>query len=546
MMTIKHFSVHRCIFLFIITCLFGCEFDDEATNTLANNSVIYCSEGAPEAFNPQIVTSGTTIDTVSKQLYNRLLDFDSEDNSLIPSLATDWHVTKDGKMITFYLRRDVSFHHTKYFKPSRQLNADDVLFTFNRILDENHPFHWVSGGNYPFFQNGRFQSLIQRIEKINDYTVRFVLNYPDSSFLTKLATDYAAILSAEYGQQLQRKQQKYQIDYLPVGTGPYYFDSYRSGSYVRFKRNPHYWQHPVAIEQLIFDISPRNTNRLTKLLTHECDVIAYPIARNKIIERPELTLDAVTSFNIGYLGFNTQKPPFNNVLVRQAIAHAINRQSIIHLIYGDDATLATSLLPENSWAKNNQVTLPEYDVEKAKQLLKQAGFEQGFKMNIWAMPIQRAYNPNALKMAKLIQADLAEINITASIVSFEWNTFLRRLSQGEHDSFLLGWSADHPDPDNFLTPLLSCASAARGNNRTFWCHSEFENLIASALTTTNLVERKKYYQRALAILNEQLPLIPLAHSKRYQARNNRIKGQLLHSFGGIDFSSVQKIPEQEQ
>jgi cationic peptide transport system substrate-binding protein len=161
-------------------------------------------------------------------------------------------------------------------------------------------------------------------------------------------------------------------------------------------------------------------------------------------------------------------------------------------------------------------------------------------MNIWAMPIQRAYNPNALKMAKLIQADLAEINITASIVSFEWNTFLRRLSQGEHDSFLLGWSADHPDPDNFLTPLLSCASAERGNNRTFWCHGEFETLIASALTSTNIVERKKYYQRALTILNEQLPLIPIAHSKRYQARNNRIKGQLLHSFGGIDFSSVQK------
>jgi cationic peptide transport system substrate-binding protein len=531
------------ISLVVFINLIGCNAD---TSSIHTNSVIYCSEGSPETFNPQLITSGTTIDAISKQLYSRLVTFNSEDDSIVPSVAKSWHVTRDGKKITFYLRKNIAFHQTDYFTPTRTLNADDVVFSFNRILDKKHPYHQVSGGKYPFFQTVKFTSLVQRIEKINDYSVRFTLNRPDSSFLTNLGTDFAVILSAEYAEQLRLQNKKTLLDSQPIGTGPYKLKEFRSGSFIRFYRHEQYWQHPVKIEQLLYDITPINTSRLTKLLAKECDVISYPIAHNKIKKHPELALDSVTSYNVGYLGFNVKKPPLDNLLVRKAIAHAINFQAIIEVIYGDKAQLAKSLLPENSWAYTNDATTPEYSVALAKSLLEVAGYQQGFELDLWAMPIQRAYNPNALKMAKLIQEDLRNVGIKVRIISYEWNTFLRRLALGQHDAVLLGWSADHPDPDNFFTPLLSCAATLTGGNRSFWCNKDYDRLLAKALATTSIKKRKQYYAKALKIISKELPLIPIAHSKRYQARIKNIKGKILQPFGGIDFSNVSKIITEEK
>ncbi len=541
---LKFWPVKLLLSLSSCLLLLGCDSQD--TGSIHTKSIVYCSEGSPETFNPQLITSGTTIDATSKQLYDRLITFKTDDNSIIPSLAKSWHVTRDGKKITFYLRKDVAFHHTDYFTPTRHLNADDVVFSFNRILDENHPFHQVSGGKYPFFQTVKFTELVESIEKINDYTVRFILKRPDSSFLTNLATDFAIILSAEYGEQLLKSHHKTLIDSQPIGSGPYKLKEFRSGSFIRFYRHENYWRHPVEIEQLVYDITPINTGRLTKLLAKECDVISYPIAHQKIIEHPELTLDSVTSYNVGYLGFNVKKPPLDNLLVRKAIAHAINFQAIIDIIYGDKAQLAKSLLPENSWAYTNKASSQEYSRQLAKSLLEVAGYQQGFELDLWAMPIQRAYNPNALKMAKLIQEDLAHIGIKVNIISYEWNTFLRRLALGQHDAVLLGWSADHPDPDNFFTPLLSCEATLTGGNRSFWCNKEYDDLLSKALATTNINQRKKYYAKALTIIDKEIPLIPIAHSKRYQARFKNIQGQILQPFGGIDFSHINKISQQQE
>ncbi|PCI60280.1 MAG: ABC transporter substrate-binding protein [Gammaproteobacteria bacterium] len=531
---LKHFSV--LIFAFI---LLGCNSEQE--DSVHSKSIVYCAEGSPETFNPQLITSGTTVDATSKQLYDRLMRFDPKDNSIIPSLAKSWHITRDEKMLTFYLRKDVEFNHTDYFTPTRKMNADDVLFSFNRILDENHPYHFVSGGKYPFFQTVKFKELVKEVEKINDYTVRFKLNHPDSSFLTNLATDFSVILSAEYAEQLTKTHQQHLIDTQPIGTGPFKLKEFRNGSFIRFYRNENYWLHPVKIEQLLYDITPLNTARLTKLLAKECDVISYPIAHKKIIEHQDFTLDSVTSFNVGYLGFNVTKPPLDNILVRKAISHAINFKAIIHIIYGDQAQLAKSILPESSWAHTNTTAEREYSVQLAKSLLEVAGFQQGFTLDLWAMPIQRAYNPNALKMAKLIQQDLSHIGIKVNVISYEWNTFLRRLALGEHEAVLIGWSADHPDPDNFFTPILSCAARYTGGNRSFWCNKEYDELLKKALATTNIKQRKKYYAKALTIIDNEIPLIPIAHSKRYQARIKSVKGKILKPFGGIDFSSVSKV-----
>lgn len=526
----------------MVTCLFlgGAACNQDDTLTLSSKSIVYCAEGSPESFNPQIITSGTTVDATSNHLYNRLITFDSKDNSISPSIAKSWHETRDGKMITFYLRKNIAFHTTQYFTPTRTLTADDVLFSFNRILDKNHEFHGVSGGNYPFFESVQLGSLIKEIEKINEYTVRFKLYRQDSSFLANLATDFAVILSEEYGQQLAKNNTHQQIDISPIGTGPFKLKEYRVGSFIRYYRHDDYWQGKVALEQLVFDITPSNTGRLTKLLTNECDVSAYPIAHKKIMEHPNLTLEAVTSFNVAYLGFNTQKAPFDNKIVRQAVSYAINKKSIVDTIYSGRAEVAKSLLQKGSWAYDDSVIDQVYSVDKAKELLKLSGLENGFEMDIWAMNIQRAYNPNALTMAKLIQADLKEIGIKVNIISYEWATFLQRIKQGEHQSVLLGWTADHPDPDNFFTSLLSCSSVNSGSNSTLWCNKAFDNLLLKSLETTNIKLRKEYYSQALAIIAQEIPLLPLAHSKRYQARANNVKGDIMSSFGGINFLTVYK------
>lgn len=537
-MTYCKFTYYNCLALFIIV-LTGC--DSSETLSLSKKSIIYCSEGAPESFNPQTVTSGTTIDATANQLYNRLIEFNPTDNSVVPAIAKSWHVTRDGKMVTFYLRKDIEFHQTAYFTPTRNLNADDVLFSFNRMLDENHLYHPVSGGKYPFFQNAQLVDLIDNIEKINEYTIRFQLSHSDSSFLANIGGNSAVILSKEYADELVELNTMQEIDILPIGTGPFKFKQYSSGAFIRYEPHANYWRGKSDLKQLVFDITPRDTGRLTKLLAGECDIIAYPIAHEKIKQHPNLTLESVTSFNVGYFGFNTSKPPFNDPLVRKAISYAINKQAILETVYTGQAEIADGLIPNSSWAYDSTITSQEYSITKAQALLAEAGYSNGFSMNLWAMPVQRAYNPDAVTMAKLIQADLQKIGVDVEIVfDYEWSTFLRKISEGEHQSVLLGWSADHPDPDNFFSTLLSCASAVTGSNRTFWCNEEFDQLIQSALQTNNINSRKAYYSKALKLINEEVPLIPIAHSKRYQARANNINGTLLRSIGGIDFNGVTK------
>ena len=269
-------------------------------------------------------------------------------------------------------------------------------------------------------------------------------------------------------------------------------------------------------------------------------MVAYPIAHEKITQRKDLSLEAITALNVGYFGFNVNKAPFDNKMVRQAISYAINKETLLEAVYQGKAEMANSLLPKTSWAYDESIPKQEFNLALAKKLLALAGYAEGFTMDLWAMPIQRPYNPNAITMAKLIQSDLKKINIKVNIISYEWNTFLQRLKLGEHQSFLLGWSADHPDPDNFFTPILSCSATLTGSNTTFWCNKEYDAIIKKALRTTNINQRKKYYAQAMAILTQEVPLIPIAHSKRYQARGNNVVGKILAPFGGINFYQVAK------
>lgn len=522
----------------LIFALFACNNADNLSS-LKKQSVIYCSDGSPENFNPQTFSSSTSINAVSNQVYNRLITINPEDNSLLPSLAKSWHITKDGKRITFYLNKNVSFHHTDYFTPSRLMNADDVIFSFERIIDLEHQYHDVSAGKYPYFERIHFSHNILSLEKINDYTVRFSLHSPDASFLAHLASPYSVILSKEYADLLAIYKQHSNIDFLPIGTGPFKFKEYRVGSMIRYYRHDDYWQNSVAIEQLVYDITTNNTSRLTKLLTNECDIIAAPIAHQQLDEHPQLSLESNVALDIAFLAFNNNKPPFNNVLLRQAISHAINKQAIIKTVYFDQAIAAKTILPPSSWAAHDDVPSHDYSTTLALKLMSEAGFQDGLTMDLWAPSEKNAYNPDALTMALLIKNDLAQIGITVNIIHDEMSIYLEQQKLGNYDSVLLGWSADYPDPNNFLSTLLSCEATTIGNNHALWCNQNFDTLLQQAIQTDKINQRKLYYQKALTILDEKMPIVPIAHSKTYHAKNNTVHGHFFNSYG-VNFNQVSK------
>lgn len=525
--------------LALMALISGCKPASDAT---ALNGLVYCTEGSPESFNPQLVTSGTTIDAISQQLYDRLLDIDANNGSLLPALAISWQISDDGLTYVFNLRNDVAFHQTEYFTPTRKFNASDVEFTFNRILNIDHPFHQTAT-EYPYFDSVEWRELVKSVRALSPSQVIFQLNKPDSSFLSTLATDFAAILSAEYGDSLKESAQLPHLDTLPIGTGPFKFREYKKDVLIRYHRHSQYWRKTGELDQLVIDIVPDNTKRLAKLLTHECDVAPIPrlAELSMLAKRKDFSVDQQTSLNVGYWAFNTQKAPFNNVKVRQALAFAVNKQSILQAVYFGQAEAANSVLPPNSWGYNPDGQHSEFDLVKAKQLLDEAGYPNGFSIDIWAMPVQRLYNPNALKMAELLQADLAKIGVSANIVSYEWNTFRRKLRAGEHDSVLIGWTADNADPDNFLRPLLSCASAISGSNRTNWCDSHYDQLIADAVLTADVAKRRELYFLAQDYVAEQVPLIPIAHSRRFQVKSSKVTGMQINPYGGISFTAAGKI-----
>ncbi|GAA3890727.1 peptide ABC transporter substrate-binding protein SapA [Gibbsiella dentisursi] len=506
---------------------------------IRQSGFVYCVSGILNTFNPQMASSGLTVDTLAAQLYDRLLDVDPYTYRLIPELAQSWEVLDNGAAYRFHLRRDVPFQTTAWFTPTRLMNADDVVFSFERVFDQKHPYHNVNGGEYPYFDSLQFGDAIQSVKKIDDYTVEIRLQAPDASFLWHIATHYAPILSAEYAGALTKRDKQPLIDREPVGTGPFMLNEYRSGQYIRLARNQAYWKGLPRMAQVVIDLGAGGTGRLSKLLTGECDVLAYPAASQLSILRddPRLRLTLRPGMNIAYMAFNTEKPPFNNVKIRRAVALAINNQRLMQSIYYGTAETAASILPRASWAYDNDAHITEYNPALAREMLRQAGAEQ-LHLKLWVPTASQAYNPSPLKTAELIQADLGQVGIRVDIVPVEGRFQEARLMERNHDLTLTGWATDSNDPDSFFRPLLSCAAIRSQTNYAHWCNPAFDELLQNALLSQQLSQRIDSYQQAQKILEQELPVLPLASSLRLQAYRYDIRGLVLSPFGNASFAGV--------
>ncbi|BDH44157.1 ABC transporter substrate-binding protein [Salmonella enterica subsp. enterica serovar Choleraesuis] len=507
---------------------------------LQAKTLVYCSEGSPEGFNPQLFTSGTTFDASSRQIYNRLVEFTIGTTELHPALAEKWDVSEDGKTYTFHLRKGVKWQTTKDFKPTRDFNADDVIYTFERQLDKNHKYHNVSGGSYEYFEGMDMPKLISKIEKVDDNTVRFVLTRPEAPFLANLGMDFASVLSAEYADKMLAAGTPEKVDLNPVGTGPFQLVQYQKDSRILYKANPEYWEGKPKIDRLVFSITPDASVRYAKLQKGECQVMPYPNPADlaSMKKDSKINLMEQPGLNVGYLSFNTEKKPLDNQKVRQALTMSVNKEAIIKAVYQGAGQPAKNLIPPTMWGYNDDVKDYAYDPEKAKALLKEAGMADGFTIDLWAMPVQRPYNPNARRMAEMIQADWAKIGVKANIVSYEWGEYLKRAKSGEHQTVMMGWTGDNGDPDNFFATLFSCAAAKDGSNYSRWCYKPFEDLIQPARATEDHNKRIELYKQAQVVMHDQAPALIIAHSTVFEPVSKKVSGYKVDPLGGHYFVNV--------
>jgi dipeptide transport system substrate-binding protein len=382
-------------------------------------------------------------------------------------------------------------------------------------------------------------ALLKSVEKVDDHTVRFNLNKPEAPFLANLGMDFASIMSAEYAEMMRSAGTPDLIDQNPVGTGPFQLDKYVKDAVIRYEAHPDYWDGKAKIDKLIYSITPDAAVRYAKLKAGECHVMPYPNPADldEMKTTAGITVLEQEGLNVGYLAFNTEKEPFNDKKVRQALNYAINKQAILDAVFLGAGKAAKNPIPPTIWSYNDNVKDYPYDPAKAKAMLAEAGVSDGFETNIWAMPVQRPYNPNARRMAELMQADLAKVGINAQIVTYEWGEYLKRSKAGEHDMVLLGWTGDNGDPDNFLHVLLGCA-AAKGANRARWCHKPFDDLLMQAKAATDINERTKLYEEAQLIFKEEAPWYTIAHSVVFMPMSDKVVDYKIDPFGGHIFYGV--------
>ena len=505
----------------------------------APSSLVFCSEGSPAGFDIAQFTGGTDNDA-AEPIYNRLTEFEKGGTAAIPALATRWDISEDGLTYTFHLREGVKFHTSKAFVPSRDFNADDVLFTFNRMLDSEHPFRKAYPTEFPYFVGMDLHKNIARIDKTDDLTVVFTLNEVDAAFIQNLAMNFASILSAEYADQLLARGKPSDINHQPIGTGPFAFQRYQKDSQIRYVAHKGYWDpSQVKLDQLIFSINTDASVRLQKLRKNECQVTLNPRPADlpALKQDPKLRVVDQAGYNIGYVAYNVQRAPFDNLQVRQALDMAVDKQAILDTVYQSAGQRAVNGMPPTQWSYDDSITDAPYDPVKAKALLDAAGVKPGTEITLWAMPVQRPYNPNAKLMAEMLQADWAKVGIKARIVSYEWGEYLKRVKNGEHDVALMGWTGDNGDPDNWLGTLYSCA-AVGANNASQWCDPTYDALVIQAKRLTDRDARSDLYKQAQHRLKSQVPMTPIAHSTVNQPLSTKVADFHVSPLGRNDFSGV--------
>ena len=509
-----------------VICSFGVQVRAE--------SLVYCSYGSPSGFDPAISGSSIDFEASSQTIFDRLVDTGAG-TYLAPSLAERWDVSGDGLEYTFHLRKGVKFHQTRYFGPTRDFNADDVIFSLNRQLEENHPYRQVySDYRYTYSEAKSLSEIIKDIIKIDDFKVKFVLNRPANSLLATLSMDFASIHSAEYANQLLEIGNPISLINRPIGTGPFKFQSYQSDAFITFLAHEDYWSGKPHFEKLIFAITPDKGAQLQKLKAGECDIIPLFFDENFIHEiksRGDFQTVSFVQPNISYLAYNTKKHPFDDPKVRKALDMAINKKAILSSVFNESKVVANSPISPSMWFYPGLVEEDVYDPSEAVKVLESKNLQH---LNIEIqVPYGRYIDRRAERVAQHIKADWEKIGISVEIINPQWAEYLNNSNDIERNNVVLvNDYADSSDPYEFLSRLLGC-NASRSTNFANWCNEAFDNLVETAAHGLNFEEQRAKYRKAISIFKEQVPWTTISHSVSGFAYRNEQVCSFQHNAVGV-------------
>ena len=452
-------------------------------------------------------------------IYETLVRYRNDALELEAGLAESWRSSSDGRVWTFSLRQNVTFHDGTPF------DANAVVFSFMRQIDKQHP-------NYrPDFTYSQITfQYVSEVVALDPYTVRIKLTKTFAPFLANLTMHSASIVSPtavkKYGRDFGQN---------PVGTGAFAFVSWEKGERIVLKRNAAYWGGRAMLSRLIFRSIPDSQERLQMMQAGEIDCIdrLRPNDVKKVRKLPGCRLLIHPNLDVHYLAMHTEKPPFDNVQVCRAINLAINKKALVKLAAHGLALPATNPIPPNVWGAHQELEDYGYDPQRARALLKEAGVTP-FETTLWtsdALPISG--------MATIIRAQLQAVGIQVNIVRNNWKHHLAAICNGEHDMCLIYWIGDNGDPDNFMFPLFSPSMAVKpAQNLAFYKNERLGRLLTDAQISLDLTKRRHLYREAQEIIHDQAPWVPLGHMPRVMAIRDNVSGLIIMPTGTARFEKT--------
>lgn len=472
-------------------------------------------------------------------LYDKLIKY--KNHRALPSLASSWEVSRDGKTYTFYLRNDVYFAQTSYFRKKVKLSAKDVVFSFKRQFDGSNPYY-NSSKPHVTWNNLNLSSTIANVYDTNETTVKFFLRKKDKNFLKYLSMDFASILSKDYATTLLRHKKLKDLSQKPVGTGRFYLEKWVKDENMVFNANKNYWGKKPYLDKLIFEVIPNSSIRATKLRANEIALMDSPdINELKNLEKnPDIKLLKKYIPNLSYIGFNTSKKPLNNLALRKAISYALDIKSITKGVYKKYGKPVFYLTPKAIKFYNKQFLGYNYDLNKSKKMLEEAGYANGFSVSLCSLPIARPYNPNGRKMSELIKKDLAKVGIKVKIINLSWQEYLLGKNKNLYDMALFGYEGENRYLHDFLTGLNSSYpnELFSTKNLSYWDNSEFSKILSSTKYEKNSYKKIKKYKEAITLFEENAIYKPIATSTTINAISKKVKGFEIGETSIKDFSKV--------
>jgi peptide/nickel transport system substrate-binding protein len=455
-------------------------------------------------------------------IFDSIVNYKPGSSEVGPGLAESWTISPDGKVYTFKLRKNVKFHdgtpmnaRTVAEDVDRAINPANPCFVYNRKVD-----------SYDDFTFGSMKAgTAVKVDVVDDATLRFTLPKPNAPFLSSLAMVWTGIMSPA-----ATKQYNCDASQHPVGTGPFKFVEAVRNDHVTVEANPDYWGGKPKVDRIIFRIIPESATRMLALERNEVQILADvpPADYERVEKNPALKMYKQPGLTILGVGMSNDLGPFKDKRVRQAMNYAVDKNAINKGLYGG-ATTASQGIPPVLWGYNKSVEPYPYDVNKAKALLKEAGYANGFSTEMMVYANPRGYNPiGGAKLGEAVQGYLAKVGVNVKITQYEWGAYLDKFRRTPWEGFAIsGWSGDNGDPDNFLGDLFEWDTAnnkPRTNDNSRHHNPEYDKLMVQGRETTDQAKRAKIYEEANRILHDDAPWIFINHTNQVRATRANVKG----------------------